>query len=457
MLADILADVIPTADSTLLETAFAVARSSKDESLLVALASRDDLPREMDEFIAAASSVKVQRARFSRPGMDAATIKKALKREKRAGVLSAIASTAGLPDEIYSTLSTSSFRAVASAVLSNDSASTQARTAAAMTLASRYESLPYATRHLLNAALENKTVDRQQVFSSSQEHLQSYMARYADTLSENQQLFLATRILERAKDIQADKSLSNYGSYRRHAAVREVVAVACQLVEATDSDKVVSLVAQSEKLLADASLTALLASRADGLAARTQLLDIASSSNDTAELVSLVRDVVLNKYTKLAKVLAENTALPIDDAASVLSILSQSEAVSAVENRICATTAARLVPSLSLDNLVKLTRRFGLDIVKQLPSNRGYGADVMRTEEFEVYAKDFVLACSLTRVREIIKPYYGSCPPAIIRALTDVLSSLPPQSAEILLNLSADWTGSLGDLVSLGVVLDDSK
>jgi hypothetical protein len=38
-----------------------------------------------------------------------------------------------------------------------------------------------------------------------------------------------------------------------------------------------------------------------------------------------------------------------------------------------------------------------------------------------------------------------------------VLSSLPPQSAEILLNLSVDWTGSLGDLVSLGVVLDDNK
>jgi hypothetical protein len=457
MLADIMADVIPTADRTLLETAFAVARSSKDESLLIALASRDDLPRVMDEFIAAAPSVKVQRARFSRPSMDAATIKEALKKEKRAGVLSAIASTTDLPEEIYATLSRSSFRAVASAVLGNESASAQARTAAAMTLASRYDSLPYATRHLLNTALESKTVDRQQVFSSSQEHLQTHMARYADTLSEDQQMFLATRILERAKAIQTDKSLSNHSSYRRHAAVREVVAIACQLIESTDSDKVVSLLAQSEKLLTDASLTALLASRADGLAARTQRLTVALLSSNSAELVSLVHDVVLNKDTKLAKVLAENTALPIHDAARVISILNQTEAVAAVESRNCATTAARLVPSLSLDNLVKLTRRFGLDIVKQLPSNRGYGADVMRVEEFENYAKDFVLACSLTRVREIIKPHYGSCPPAIIRALTEVLSSLPPQSAEILLNLSIDWTGSLGDLVSLGVVLDDNK
>lgn len=80
MLSDILADVIPSASPSILETAFAVARSSKDERLLVALAARPDLPPEMEEFIASSPSVKVQRARFSRPGMSPDTIRAALKR-----------------------------------------------------------------------------------------------------------------------------------------------------------------------------------------------------------------------------------------------------------------------------------------------------------------------------------------------------------------------------------------
>jgi hypothetical protein len=95
-------------------------------------------------------------------------------------------------------------------------------------------------------------------------------------------------------------------------------------------------------------------------------------------------------------------------------------------------------------------------MIKYLPSNRLHGADVLNNDDLAVHAREFVLSCSLNRIRQILSPRYGSCPVSIKEAVAGILSTLPLQSAEVVLNLSSDWTGTLGDLVSLGVVLDDN-
>lgn len=455
MLADILSDVIPSADSSILDTAFAVARSSNDERLLVALASRTDLPSEMEEYLSSVPSVKVQRARFSRPGMDAETIRRALKKEKRAGVLSAIASTEGLPEEIYKSLSASSFRAVAAAVLANTSASFESRTTAGRKLAERFESLPYATQRSLTGAIEARDVDLAAVFESADSALKSLMAKYASSLPEQHQLTLASMVLERAQKVSADKSRNGHGSYRWHAAVKEISHIACVLVDSTDSDSVVAVVGAADPLLGDPALSALLSSRINGISARRDRMVLAQESNDTSELAALVSEVLANKDAKIARILAENTSVPIDAAASMLGLLNQQEIVAAAIDRNCPATAGRMVPNLSAEHLTHLTRHFGHEIVKYLPSNRLCGAEILDNDDLSIHAREFVLSCSLGRIRQILSPRYGTCPISVKDAVAEILATLPPQSTEVVLNLSSDWTGTLGDLVSLGVVLDD--
>ena len=441
----------------LLESAFAVAVASSDESLLSSIARFPGLPAHMEAHIAKSSSAKVQVARFSRPGMSQEVITKALQKEKRASVLAVIAATQDLPEAVYKQLATTKQRAVAVALLDNANVPTEHLTQVASFLAASFDNLPYKVQYLVLESLSADRIDSQKVFETADSTLRARMITSSHKLSKEQQLGVINGDLEY---MLTEARTSN--GYRKSQIERHLCGLVKSLLLSTnDPDCVTALVLMATKLAAagvkDLELSLALDSREKDAAHLLDRHNLAKTSTDPAVVNDLVEFAINHHDPDVASLLLTNKAVGLHAVSSLCRWVPGPRLVEALIERDCLETASLCATHVYRpEDLLALLSHFEAGLLPALARDSSTRR-LFEEPAASVYALEFILGSTFDQVRTLLSSYNATAPAVLTDALALSLEMLPPERCAVLTSVANNWAGTIADLVALSDALESTK
>lgn len=428
-----------------LRTAHACATASGDEALLVALASRPDLPEDVEAALGSISSARVRTVWVSRPTLSAETLHEAAQNETRSTVRAAIARNHSTSAETLMELALEPHRAVALAVLQNDAASREAHRCALERIVPVYDELHSVERVLVversctvgllhDAQLVRKAVLSLVVILLSKERECLPPAAHSACVE-----VVVKGGLERASCVTP---------YNRRAFLNTVYRSAQHLLFLAPDDESVLATARAvaggpvaEEL---SRFQNKLVAFTDGVRGNQQRVQRASVTQDVIELRALISHALEVEDVSLATALMSNPRVSSEDAASLILLVPPRSVLQVAAARDDITLAqAVLRCSHFEDELVLVAlRHFGAPLVRVLAGECGVAGLLASHDDLEHLLPHCIGTVPLHEV------WLQHSTPLFSRTLELELASLTPDEVRYATALERGWQGSLRELIA---------
>jgi hypothetical protein len=436
----------PSLPTDVLRSAFVCATEMKSEHLFVALATRADLPSDMDAEIAAMPGARVRSAWLSRPGRTAEELEQHIKKEKRATILAAIASSEHATPDVLIQISSDTRRAVVEAVLSNENAPKEAHSNALLGVVADYENLPYRLRGIVRQrALQEEGPARERMLSRARgQLLRELVAETVDITPETYRHALQELVKHHIA------STSDRRDYRTQYVFDQAYQRAAELLERAPDD---ACVKETYNLLKDGPNSfqrkAFLAAHAlvkDGLAERVSRSELAAGTTDPDVISALALYARDRHDTKLAVLLIQNPHTSSEEFRSLASF-NVGVAIDATISRDDAELAAAVLRYVYA-NTAELTRalaHFGAPLVELLESDYRIENVIISNEELHDLADTYVRSVPL---KNLVRGNYNTLDPVMAAAVARQLATITPEAFRFAAAMQQGWEGSLTDLLS---------
>ena len=428
-----------------LRSAYVCATELGNDVLLASLATRPDLPADVDKDIAVSAKWSVRAAWISRPGRTTEEVELALRKETRSNVLSAVAATEGLPDHIAERLSRDKNKSVAFALLNNITVNKEYRCRALLALAARYESLTHAQKADVRAvALDQSLLSCEEVASCATGALLGYVLQRAEHLTEETQLRLVHELLE-----VGFSRAAGLNSWNKTYACDHAYTAAISILRCSPSDICIDAV---KKACADQQVTSkrkeyesALAAVEGGAAANTKRLLDAAEATSADDLSVLIEHATIKSDTRLAQTLLRNDKISPSDIARLAAVCSWEAGLEAAMLHNDPEVAAHILGTRSVGAqcLHKTLVFFGEPVVVRLSSDWRVGQALCDDENLSHLLDVFVAGMPLSRLVR----HHSNMNGRLIESFVRQLSSIPPEGFRIAAALQKDWEGSLTDLL----------
>ena len=429
-----------------LRSAYICATETKSERLLVALAARSDLPSDMDAEISAMPGAKIRSAWLSRLGRTAEELEQHIKKEKRATVLAAVASSELATPDVLIQISTDSRRVVAEAILTNEKAPKEAHHNAVLGVIAEYENLPYRLRALVRQrAVEEEGPARGDFMLAATGQILRELITGSQELTPDMYRHALERLVKAQITGHQEKQ-----DYRAQYVFDQAYQRAAELIERSPDD---ACVKETYELLKAGPTSyhrkAFLAAYElvkDGLAERTTRAERAVSTTDVAvisELTVYARD---RHDTKLAVLILQNPFTPEDDFRSLASF-NVGAAIDAAISRKDARLAAAVLRFVYA-NTAELTcalEYFGAPLVELLEADYRLESVISSNESLHHLADVYVRVIPL---KDLVRNSYSTLDPVMAAAVARQLATIPPEGFRFAAAMQQGWEGSLTELLS---------
>lgn len=433
-----------------LRSALVCAQESRSEELMKALASRPDLPDDVDEAIRKENRAPVRAAWITRPGRSVKEVQSVLAKEKRATVLSAVVLSGSAPAEVVISAASDQRASVACAVLESP-APRDVREVALRNLLAKYDDLTNAQRSTLDqAVLSGAVLAPEESIPLTSGHLLRSLVKTAEKLTPASYLHALQTLVEDAC-AAVMKQKGAMSSYHRSWVIDKAYMDAVSLLEKAPDDACIEATrvalapyqSSRSRLLEDA-----LKLVSSGLNARQALLSEAKDVETTpVRLSELTASALQNNDSELATHLVQNLSTPADSFSLLISTTSPAAALAASISRGDCSLASAVISGTyfnDMDALASALEVFGPALVKSLGGDLRIERLVSERPALQHLADTYVAS---TPLRELARFGSGSADPVIAAAVCRQLSELSPETFRFASALQVGWEGTLEDLV----------
>ena len=429
-----------------LRSAYVCATELGNDTLLGSLATRPDLPADLDKEIAVVNKWSIRAAWISRPGRTSEELELALRKETRSNVLSAVAATENLSNEIAERLSRDQRKSVAFSLLNNSTVIAEHRRRSLRTLAAEYEALTHAQAFdVRQIALGQSLLSYEELATCATGPLLLGVLQSVDYLAEETHLRVVSVLLE-----EGFKKAAASNSWNKSYACDRAYDVAVHLLRCAPSDVCVDAV---KKVCAEQPVTSnrkeyesALSAVEDGAAAKAQRLLDAEGSTSAEELSLLVEHATVKRDTRLAQMLLLNNNISPDHISRLAAVCSMDAGMDAAMLHNDPEVAASIIRThhVSAQCLHNALVFFGAPVVKLLPSDWQVGQALCDDESLAHLLDVFV---AVTPLSHLVRRRYSEMNSRLSESLVRQLSTIPPEGFRIAAALQKDWEGSLTDLL----------